>query len=149
MLEQCCERDTDHDGNCDIHSEKGVLRNKAMEPSIDFKPSDVDLSNWLCSTFGKSEIEYAAVHLIEYLRDNGDKWVFKFSGLFCHYYNHQLNTDEMLFGLFGPWFDDGPLCFQEDGFWIGNWGNGLQVTEAFLKRIAKHVRRRDENRNVV
>ena len=103
------------------------------------KPSDVDLSNDLCSTFGKCEIEIAAIHLIEYLRDNGDVWNFTFTGLWTHYYNHQLNTDEMLFGLLGPWFDDGPMRFQEDGFWIVNWGNGLSVTEEFLKRIEKHV----------
>ena len=28
---QCCERDNNGDGNCDIHSAPGVLRNKAME----------------------------------------------------------------------------------------------------------------------
>lgn len=31
-----------------------------MTAELNFKPSDVDLSNDLCSTFGKSEIEYAA-----------------------------------------------------------------------------------------
>ena len=61
-------------------------------------------------------------------------WNFTFSSLYNYYVAHNLNTDEMLFGLLGPWFDDGPMHFQEDGFWIGNWGNGLQVTEAFLKR---------------
>ena len=109
--------------------------------NINFKPSDVDLSNGLCSTFGKSEIEYAAVHLIEYLVESGDEWHFKFDGLYRYYYAHKLNVDEMLFGLLGPWFDDGPMRFQEDGFLIGNWGNGLQVTESFLKRIAKHVKK--------
>jgi hypothetical protein len=29
---QCCSRDYDRDGNCDIHSAPGVLRNKAMQP---------------------------------------------------------------------------------------------------------------------
>lgn len=72
MMEPCCERDTDHDGNCDVHSEKGVLRHPEPEIDLNFKPSDVDLSDGLCSTFGKSELETSAVHLIEYLRDNGD-----------------------------------------------------------------------------
>ena len=27
---RCCERDDDRDGNCDIHSAPGVLRNKAF-----------------------------------------------------------------------------------------------------------------------
>jgi hypothetical protein len=109
-----------------------------------FKPSDVDLSNKLLSTFGKSEVEYAAMHLIKYLRKNGDTWNFTFSGLYVYYYNHKLNSDEMLFGLLGSWFDDGPMCFQEDGFYISNWGNGLQVTERFLKRIEKHVRKQGD-----
>jgi hypothetical protein len=111
-----------------------------MTDNLNFKPSDVDLSNDLCSTFGKCEVETAAAHLIEYLRENGDTWHFKFSGLYVYYYNHQLNSDEMLFGLLGPWFDDGGLMsFRKDGFYIVNWGSGLQVTENFLKRIAKHV----------
>ena len=29
---QCCSRDYDKDGNCDIHSAPGVMRNKAMQP---------------------------------------------------------------------------------------------------------------------
>jgi hypothetical protein len=28
---QCCSRDYDKDGKCDIHSAPGVLRNKAMQ----------------------------------------------------------------------------------------------------------------------
>jgi hypothetical protein len=143
MIEQCCERDNDYDGNCDIHSAKGVLR-LPVEPELNlkFKPSDVDLSNHLCSTFGKCEVETAAVHLIEYLCDSAENdWSFTFSGLWSYYYNHQLNSDEMLFGLLGPWFDDGPMFIQEDGFLIVNWGNGLQITGAFLKRIAKHVKK--------
>lgn len=30
MTEQCCERDDDRDGNCDVHSAPGVFRNAAL-----------------------------------------------------------------------------------------------------------------------
>jgi hypothetical protein len=111
-------------------------------PELCFDPSEVNLSNGLCSTFGKSETEKSAEHLIRYLQANGDKWHFKLAGLFVYYIDHKLNTDELLFGLYGPWFDDGGLMtFQEDPFYIVNWGSGLQVTEGFLERIKKHVRR--------
>jgi hypothetical protein len=52
----------------------------------------------------------------------------------------------MLFGLLGTWFDDGPMRVQDDMFYIVNWGNGLQVTQEFLKRVSKYVK---EDGNVV
>ena len=142
MMEPCCARDTDLDGNCDIHVSKGVLRHTPEPERLNFGPNDVDLSNGLCSTFGKGEVESAAEHLIEYLQEKGEnKWWFTFGGLYLYYYNNNLNSDEMLFGLLGPWFDDGGMMhFREDGFYIVNWGSGLQVTEEFLKRIKRHVR---------
>jgi hypothetical protein len=80
--------------------------------------------------------------LIEYLQETGNEhWSFKFAGLFDFYRRKGLNTDEMLFGLMGQWFDDGgQMCFREDSGYIVNWGSGLQVTQDFLKRVSKHVR---------
>lgn len=113
----------------------------------EFRPSDVNLENGLMSTFGKCEIETAATHLIEYLRDEcEDHWKsFHLFGLLVYYHNRGLNTDEALFGLMGPWLDDGPFRFQDAGFYIVNWGNGLQVTQDFLNRISKHVSYRQIN----
>jgi hypothetical protein len=103
-------------------------------------PADINLSTNLCSTFGKSEREFAATYLIRYLQEiNAEKWNFTFAGLLEFYQRKKLNTNEILFGLFGSWFDDGPLCFQDDPGFIVNWGNGLQVTQDFLKRLQKHV----------
>jgi len=104
-------------------------------------PTDINLSNYLCSTFGKSETEQAAVHLIEYLQEiNAENWHFKFSGLLDFYKRKGLNQDEALFGLFGSWFDDGgAMGFKDDPGYIVNWGNGLQVTQDFLKRIQRHA----------
>jgi hypothetical protein len=117
-------------------------------PNLSFSPKDVDLSNQLCSTFGKAEIEDAAMHLIEYLVERNraaetpNNWFFSFSGLLDYYVTKKLNVNEMLFGLFGSWLDDGPFVVREDGFYIVNWGNSLQVAQEFLKRIAKHVHER-------
>jgi hypothetical protein len=109
-----------------------------------FSPKDVDLSTGLCSTFGKCEVETAACHLIEYLTSiDADNWSFTFGGLYIYYYNNKLNTNEMLFGLLGCWFDDGPMRVQDDRFLIVNWDNGLQVTQEFLKAISKHVKQPD------
>jgi hypothetical protein len=104
-------------------------------------PADINLEYELSSTFGKREVEDAAVHLVRYLQEiNAEKWNFKFAGLLDYYKRNDLNADEMLFGLFGSWFDDGGMMgFKEDPGYIVNWGNGLQVTQDFLKRLQSHV----------
>jgi hypothetical protein len=112
-----------------------------------FSPSDVDLSTGLMSTFGKAELETSAEHLIRYLQSiDAENWSFTFAGLYEYYVKNKLNTNEMLFGLLGTWFDDGPMRVQDDMFYIVNWGNGLQVTQEFLKRVSKYVK---EDGNVV
>ena len=130
---RCCEMDTDNDGNCVIH--------RAVREALPLKflPVNVDLTYDLMKTFGKSEIEHAATLLILHLQEK-NSWSFTFSSLYNYYIGNGLNTDDMLFGLFGPWVDDGPNIIRDDGHYIINWGSGLQVTQEFLKAIAKHVR---------
>lgn len=112
-----------------------------VKSELNFLPTDVNLSSNLCSTFGKSEIEYSAIHLIEHLVAIDSKnWRFTFSGLFWHYQSIQADVNTMLFGLMGSWVDDGPWLIQEDPGYIVHWGTDLQVTHHFLKRISKHVR---------
>ena len=104
-------------------------------------PADINLSNYLCNTFGKAETEQSAVHLIEYLQEiHSEKWHFKLSGLLDFYKRKGLKQDEALYGLFGSWFDDGgTMCVRQDPGYIINWGYGLQVTQDFLERIQKHA----------
>jgi hypothetical protein len=111
------------------------------EETLNIVPADINLASGLQSTFGKCETEQSAVHLIEYLQEiNAERWNFGFAGLIDFYKRKGLNTDEILFGLYGSWFDDGgAMGFKDDPGYIVNWGNGLQVTQDFLKRVSKHV----------
>lgn len=104
-----------------------------------FRPQDVDLSSCLGGTFGKMEVELAARNLVAYLVYANHTWNnFKLSGL-CWYYDHNNFKDQPLFGLMGPWFDDGPMIFRE-GIFVVNMTNHLAVTDEFLRRIRKFVK---------
>lgn len=99
---------------------------------LNFGPAEVDLTNHLQSTFGKFEIEDAAVKLIEYLttippsNPLKNPWFFTLSGLISYYKVNDWDTNEALFGLMGSWFDDGGMMgVVPDPGYILHWGSGL------------------------
>jgi hypothetical protein len=113
----------------------------------DFQPQDVDLSSCLGGAFGKCEVEIAARDLILYLVYGVHPWnEFSMEGL-CRWIMrpklHPLERprpkQQPLFGLMGPWFDDGPMVFRE-GIFVVNMIEHLAVTDEFLLRIRKFVK---------
>jgi len=102
------------------------------------KPSDIDLRDSLQNTFGKSEVEVAACHLLRHLvEDEKDNWTFSLEGLVDYYRRHNLKTDEMLYGLLGGWIDDGMWVLRDDPQYIIHWGARMQITQDFVRRIMK------------
>lgn len=43
MKEQCCERDNDRDGNCDVHASRGVTRSEAIANRVLLTSTEKDL----------------------------------------------------------------------------------------------------------
>lgn len=104
-----------------------------------FQPKDVDTSQQFGSTFGKCEVEEAARYLVKFLTECGHAWN-KFSMIdLARYYDRNSIKDQPLFGLLGPWLDDGGWEFLSGDF-VVNMGDSLAVTDEFLNRISKFKR---------
>lgn len=106
-----------------------------------FAPCDIDLSSHLRNTFGKCEIEDATCKLIQFLVETGRGWNEIHIGDLVDFYRQKgWNTDEIMFGLFGSWIDDG--CWRTwKSMMFTNWGNGIVPEQAFFERIKEHVRK--------
>ncbi len=92
--------------------------------------------------FGKHEVEDAAIKLIEFFvaRKNGEWSTFTFKELHDFYVDHRYNPNEMLFGLMGPWYDDGGLgCVREDADLVRHLGHALETTEKFRVRVSSRT----------
>lgn len=104
------------------------------------KPSEVVrtkvIANQFNGGFGKAEVEVAVGMLVQFLAANGDNWAhpFSFRQLFAFYTSKDVDPNEMLFGLIGPWVDDMGGVYNPQSY-IMHWGNGLQVTPAFVRKV--------------
>jgi len=104
---------------------------------MNIKPSDINIKNRLSCTLGKCELEVAAYHLVKFLVETGDTWSFKMPELILYYHQNKLDMNDMLFGLLGGWFDDGPMRFWDDMGYIVNWGGTYIVTEVLVNKLPR------------
>ncbi len=106
---------------------------KAIQPYL--QPRDIVEPPFV---FGKHEVEDAAIKLIEFFvaRKFGEWAAFTFSELHDFYVERGYRPNEMLFGLMGPWYDDGPMYMREGIAYVAHHGHVLEMTEAFRVRVS-------------
>ncbi len=97
----------------------------------------------LTGTFGKAEVEWSAMHLIEYFKLRGAWTTFTIAELTRFYEMKGWNSNTMFFGLLGGWYDTGGmgglaaprriyLVCLPDGKWC--------VTDKFIERCARNIK---------
>jgi hypothetical protein len=126
-----------------LNAEERFLPARNGTPPI--RPGDIDLSDGLADTFGKSEVETAAELLVEFHQERERGWdFFSLEEIRGFYLRKGLNPNEMLFGLIGPYLDDGGMgCIRNPHPYIIHFGAKLAVTALFVQRIARHKRKKE------
>ena len=105
------------------------------------QPREIDLSDGLCSTFGKAEVEEAACRLVKFFQERRGLWQsFTFVELEVFYASKRWKPNEMLFGLFGPWYDDGGTGhIQNPPDYVIHFGEVLATTELFQQKCSRNT----------
>ncbi len=121
-----------------------VISESADKPSQKTRPSDIDLSDGLSETFGKCEVEEAAVALVRFFQEKGRWTQFTFEELLAFYKTKGLDPEYMLFGLLGSWIDyTGLFYFTESLPFLVRLPDGaICATSLFVKRCEKHKLKR-------
>ncbi len=100
----------------------------------------------MSGTFGKCEVETSAKRLIAFFAvEKGNSWAsFTFEELHTFFLRNNWNPREILFGLVGNWWDDGGMGTLIHQSWpcIIHYGDGLRVTEHFVRRCAGEFNRK-------
>lgn len=104
------------------------------------RPEDIPLIHGMLEKglFGKCEVEISAARLVLFFRKEARGWVlFTLSKFMDFYRENNWNPDDILFGLAGSWFDDGPYMWHEAHPCIAFYPGGqCVVTEEFIQRCA-------------
>ena len=101
------------------------------------RPKQIELDS-VFGKFGKHEVEASAKNLLAFFHKK-DRWAsFSFQELtdFCK--ESGFNPSQMLFGLLGPWYDDGGLGsirIPPDPYFVMNVDGRLCVTSNFINKL--------------
>jgi hypothetical protein len=108
------------------------------------KPQPEELTSWIgehgagimaIGRFGKHEVERAAGRLVSFLIHRRMGWAsFTYRELIMYYDWMKWPTDDVLFGLTGPWLDDGEIMVPRSSYLVHG-GSCLLFTEEFLRRV--------------
>lgn len=101
------------------------------------RPEDIKVrnpdTNPCCGGFGKHEVEASAGKLIQFFQFRGHWGSFSMTELYNFYQLKGWDVDEILFGLAGAWFDDGPGVWRNASY-IGHFGTEMVVDKEFIRR---------------
>lgn len=117
-----------------ICEDGGMLRNYP-------RPRDIES---LLKCFGKHEVELSAGRLLEFFRTS-DRWCsFTIEELTAFYKSHDgWNSNDMFYGLQGPYFDDGGMMgYREPDhiYVVGVGGGKYNVTNHFIEQCAQNLK---------
>ncbi|MDI6734552.1 MAG: hypothetical protein QMD50_03665 [Patescibacteria group bacterium] len=102
------------------------------------RPEDIDISRGLSNTFGKHEVEAAAVNLVIYCKARRCGWCpFSLSDFLQFSKKAGFDPNMVFFGLLGPWQDDAILVggIRESFPCLVLGADGLYyITDVFVKK---------------
>lgn len=103
------------------------------------QPKEIVTSLGFGYAFGKHEVEVSAERLIDYLVFRGQGWEsFSLSHMMRYYEARLWNPDEVLFGLIGPYYDDGGMGrVQEPKAWLVHTGSAIYISQAFRVAVSR------------
>ncbi len=110
---------------------------KQIQPYL--QPKDITKPPYV---FGKHEVEDAAIKLLEFfvIEKRGEWQPFTFFELHIFYNARRYNPNEMLFGLMGPWYDDGGIgSMREGNAYVIHLGQALEMSNSFKVRVSSRT----------
>lgn len=108
------------------------------------RPEDVDTSGGQVGRFGKCEVEIVAANLVRFFQLRGGWVTFSLPELIFFYKLQGLDPRQALFGLLGPWYDDGGLGTIREGipYLVALPNGNYCVTGLFIEQCKSSIKKK-------